>query len=134
MAKFKCIVCGENADSPYCFRHKPKKPLKRGRIKQKLPSDMEEKKEELVRQKNFFLSIWLNREKKSEISGTQLGLEPLSFHFHHILPKAKYPQAKYDEENIILLTFDEHQTVELHPEFYEEINKRREQLKQKYGI
>ena len=54
--------------------------------------------------------------------------------FHHILPKEKYPEALLDEENIILLTLDEHSNVESDIYRYEEVNKRREQLKQKYDI
>lgn len=38
----------------------------------------------------------------------------------------------FDEGNIILLTFEEHQKVESDPWCFEEVNKRREQLKQKY--
>ena len=60
--------------------------------------------------------------------------EPLHIYFHHILPKEKYPQAALDEENIILLTWEEHDQVESDMYRYEEVNKRREQLKQKYEI
>lgn len=54
--------------------------------------------------------------------------------FHHILPKKKYPEAKLDEENIIIMSMDEHENVEIDMYKYEEINKRREQLKTKYNI
>jgi hypothetical protein len=54
--------------------------------------------------------------------------------FHHILPKEKYPQAALDEENIILLTLNEHDQVESDIYRFEEVNKRREHLKQKYEI
>jgi hypothetical protein len=54
--------------------------------------------------------------------------------FHHILPKEKYPQAMYDEENIILLTLEEHDNVERNIYKYEEVNRRRELLKKKYDI
>lgn len=70
----------------------------------------------------------------SEVSMDYLGKEPLTVFFHHILPKEKYPQAAFDEENIILLTLEEHDQVEMDPTRYEEVNKRREKLKQKYGI
>lgn len=82
----------------------------------------------------FFLSIWNKRPHKSEISNKYLGKEPLSIFFHHILPKNKYPAAKLDEENVILLTLEEHDNVEINIYRYEEINKRREQLKIKYNI
>lgn len=82
--------------------------------------------------REFFLNIWKRRLHISEVSGTYLGKEPLTVFFHHILPKEKYPQAKYDEENIILLTLDEHTNVESDIYKYDEVNKRRNFLKIKY--
>jgi hypothetical protein len=80
----------------------------------------------------FFLQIWKKKPHKSEISGEALGSEPLTIFFHHILPKEKYPEAWLDEENIILLTWEEHDNVERDIYKYPEINKRRELLKAKY--
>ena len=82
--------------------------------------------------REFFLDIWKKRRHISEVSGDYLGGEPLTVFFHHILPKEKYPQAKYDEENIILLTLDEHTNVESDIYKYDEVNKRRNLLKIKY--
>jgi len=62
-----------------------------------------------------------------------LGKEPLTVFFHHILPKEKYPQAMFDEENIVLLTLDEHTNVENDMYKYEIVNKMREKLLKKYG-
>lgn len=66
------------------------------------------------------------------VSGKYLGNEPLSVFFHHILPKEKYPEASLDEENIILLTLEEHDQVEMDIYRYEEVNERRKLLKAKY--
>lgn len=82
---------------------------------------------------SVFMDIWFERPHKSEVSGRWLGKEALSVFFHHILPKEKYPEAMFDVENIILLTFDEHTKVEQDPTFYEEVNRRRIKLKEKYG-
>lgn len=82
----------------------------------------------------FFLSIWNTRRHYSEVSGAYLGKEPLSVFFHHILPKEKYPQAAEDEENIILLTLEEHDQVEMDMYRYEEVNERRNYLKTKYNL
>ena len=87
---------------------------------------------EISEMKKFFLQIWKKKPHYSEVSGTYLGSEPLTIFFHHILPKEKYPKAAFDEENIILLTFDEHTTVENDIYKYEKINEKRELLKQKY--
>lgn len=81
---------------------------------------------------HLFTEIWMKRKHYSEVSGKWLGEEALSTLFHHILPKSKYPEARFDEENIILLTFEEHDQVEIDSSFYEEINKRRDKLKLKY--
>jgi hypothetical protein len=85
-------------------------------------------------QKEMFLNIWKKRAHKSEVSGVYLGNEPMSTYFHHILPKSKYKEACLDEENIILLSLSEHEQVEMDMYRYEEINKRRVQLKIKYNI
>jgi hypothetical protein len=90
--------------------------------------------EEKSSMREMFLRIWKTRLHKSEISGERLGTEPLSIFFHHILPKEKYQQAALDEENIILLTLDEHTNVENDIYRYEEVNKRREYLKEKYDL
>jgi hypothetical protein len=113
-----------------CKNHIPQKGLKN------LTSFV--KKQASIRQtselREFFLQIWKKSKRKSEVSGTYLGSEPMSTYFHHILPKEKYPEACFDEENIILLTLLEHDQVEMDMYRYEEINKRREQLKIKYKI
>jgi hypothetical protein len=85
-----------------------------------------------IQQREMFLDIWKKRAHKSEISGTYLGKEPMSTYFHHILPKEKYPEACLDEENIILLTLEEHSNVENDMYRYEEVNNRRNQLNLKY--
>jgi hypothetical protein len=90
--------------------------------------------EEKSSMREMFLGIWKKRLHKSEISGERLGTEPLSIFFHHILPKEKYKQAALDEENIILMTLEEHSNVENDIYRYEEVNKRREYLKEKYDL
>jgi len=98
----------------------------------KRKENMKKKAEMTKIMQSVFMDIWMERPHKSEISGRWLGKEALSVFFHHILPKGKYPEAMFDSENIILLTFDEHTKVEQDPSFYEEVNKRREKLKIKY--
>lgn len=119
-----------------CKNHTPKKPMSKGvfqQIRDKGPNVPTFQKN-VNEMREFFLDIWSKRLHKSEVSGKQLGREPLSIYFHHILAKEKYPQARLDEENIIILTLDEHTNVENDMYKYEEINKRREYLKRKYGL
>lgn len=128
-----CKTCGKKCDGEYCFQHKPRKPLAPTKgFKVKVPE--KHPITEMNPMKDMFLSIWKKRPHKSEVSGESLGSEPLSTFFHHILPKNKYLKAALDEENIILLTWEEHDQVESDIYRFEEINKRREQLKKKYEI
>lgn len=115
-----------------CKNHIPKKPLQS--TKGLKASVKERNSEDIFRMQELFLDIWKTRPRKSEVSGVSLGKEPLSVYFHHILPKEKYPQAKYDEHNIILLSLDEHTNVENDMYKYPEVNLRREILKAKYNI
>lgn len=142
-----CKTCEKKCEGDYCFQHKPRKPLPFGKgltskkpfkPKKKLlayrPKGYKTLYEEILIMRNFFLEIWNKRPHKSEISGDYLGKEAMSTYFHHILPKNKYPEASLDEENIILLTLEEHESVEFNIYKYEEINKRRDALKIKYKI
>lgn len=127
----KCKTCGKNADSEYCFAHKPRKPLpSSGKgLTSKKSNRSPEKRLEML---DVFLSMWKKRPHYSEVSGVYLGSEAMSTYFHHILPKEKYPEACLDEENIIILSLDEHTSVENDMYKYEEVNERRKQLKIKY--
>ena len=123
----KCKVCGKSAESEYCFQHKPRK-----RLAKTSASKKKEAGAKANEMHQFFLDIWKKRPHYSEISGTFLGKEPLSIFFHHILPKNKFPEAAFDEENIILLTLDEHTNVESSMYRYPVINERRINLLLKY--
>lgn len=130
----KCKTCGKNSDSDYCFQHKPRKPLPQLGKKPSLTIKKKVNDGKSHQMKEFFMSIWKKKPHRSEVSGVYLGSEAMSTYFHHILPKSKYPEACFDEENIILLTLDEHESVEADMYKYEEVNKRREQLKIKYNL
>ena len=128
----KCKTCGKNSDSDYCFQHKPRKQLQQSGIKPSLTAKSENTIRKISEMREFFLHVWKKRAHYSEISGQYLGKEPMSTYFHHILPKEKYPEACLDEENIILLTLEEHSNVENDMYRYEEVNNRRNLLKLKY--
>jgi alcohol dehydrogenase YqhD (iron-dependent ADH family) len=131
----KCKICGKNADGDLCFQHKPKRQLQQRKIKSSSPSKkLDKSSSKFLEMRQFFLSIWDKRAHRSEVSGTYLGNEAMSTYFHHILAKEKYSEACLDEENIILLTLEEHSNVENDMYRYEEVNKRREQLKLKYKL
>jgi hypothetical protein len=130
----KCKTCGKGADSDYCFQHKPRKKMKARNKPFVYRTDArgEQMIADAVQMQLFFLTIWEKRPHKSEISYVSLGREPSSGYFHHILEKSKYPELALIEENIILLTLDEHATVESDMYAYALINIKRENLKDKY--
>jgi len=130
----KCKTCGKNCEGDYCFLHKPRKPLASSKGFKTPTQKYEEEMHNIVIMQTLFLQIWKKRVHKSEVSGDSLGSEALSTYFHHILPKEKHPEASLDQENIILLTLDEHSNVENNMYRYEEVNKRREYLKKKYEL
>jgi hypothetical protein len=114
-----------------CVKHSPKTPLKK--VMRSPTINYKPKDEESINlMREFFLRVWKKRKHYSEISGEKLyGLS--SAYFHHILYKERYKEAMYDEDNIILLTIEEHQNSHSDPHRYEEINKRREELLKKYS-
>jgi hypothetical protein len=128
--KAKCKTCGKNCEGDYCFLHKPRKRINAQNLTKSVKK--EESLRNIFEMRDFFLQLWKKRVHKSEVSGEYLASEPLHVFFHHILPKEKYPEALLDEENIILLTLDEHSNVESDMYRYEEVNRRREQLNLKY--
>ena len=127
--KSKCKTCGKNCEGDYCFSHKPYKKMRSATFRSTNPTRDVDKSHEM---RIFFFMIWEERTHKSEVSGEYLGKGPSSGYFHHILPKSKYPDLAYKDDNIILLTLDEHANVESNIYKYEEINNRRTLLKEKY--
>lgn len=58
----------------------------------------------------LFKDIWAKRKHVSEISGLPIRVfDPSSF--HHILTKGAYPEARLDEDNIVIVTRGEHNAL-----------------------
>lgn len=108
--------------------------LKRKSIKKKPLTEEQLQEQKLQRDKDwiFYREIWEERGPYSEISGIYLGSEVNKACVHHIIPKSQWKDGRYVKLNCILLTIDEHATVENDMYWYEEINKRREKIKEKY--
>lgn len=87
----------------------------------------------IEKRNQFFTAIWNKRPRRCSITKVPLG-KINTMYFHHILPKKKYPEAEYDEENIILLHPDVHASVEMDMYKYQIINELRTKLKTKYNI
>ena len=86
---------------------------------------------EFKNQKELFDHIWGTRPHVSEISGKPLvGKNHMMYHwqFAHILPKGAYPKYRLNPENIMLMTWEEHQSQES----FEAFQQRKQELKEKY--
>ncbi|HJT72654.1 MAG TPA: hypothetical protein VJ720_01525 [Chitinophaga sp.] len=81
------------------------------RISARRLASMQEKKELIQKDHDFFMEIWEERDGRCEVTGEFLG-EPLSTMFHHLLPKADYPQYRYCKWNILLVKPDIHAMIE----------------------
>lgn len=75
----------------------------------KTREQIEQALEDKKRMWNVFMEIWKERPHYSQISGKWLGNEPATCMFDHLLEKNEHPVWKYEKENIILITCEEHQ-------------------------
>lgn len=114
-----------------CQNHSEKTPMKKSAINITV-SGRRVGRSQSQKRYRLFMEIWKERGNTSEVSGTIIYGEPSSAHFHHILPKNKYPEADLDADNIIILTMDEHANVESNMYLFAEVNIRRETLLKKY--
>jgi len=101
----------------YCRNHqwnrtdKKNKPLKRTAIRKissKKQKTLGEERKQLHKDWLFFLEIWEEREHICKNCGYFLGNEPLTLFFDHLLEKSKYPDLRYEKENIMLLCWQCH--------------------------
>jgi len=97
-----------------------------------------------MKELDLFKEIWLERIHYSELTGKPLSFYQWHSQFAHILPKGKYPEARLDKENIILLTPEEHSLYDAGTEdqriryaqkngtSWDKLYKKRDKLKNKY--
>lgn len=89
-------------------------------------------------QSKMFEEIWRERPHMSELSGKLLGDEMNVWFFAHILGKGAYPHLKLVKENIMLVTKEEHWTLDQQThrakayDLYDPFFKRAQELKEKY--
>jgi len=107
----KCKTCGKNAESKYCFQHKPRKALAKTKMLNTVNKTVKnvENKRNISDMNEFFLQVWKNRKQHDcENCGKWLGKEPLSYMFDHLLEKSKFPELKFEEDNIMLVCLECH--------------------------
>jgi hypothetical protein len=64
------------------------------------------------KQLQMFARIWRERAHRCFVTKDRLGIEPLTFYFHHILEKRAYEKYALCKWNIILLSKDVHNAYE----------------------
>ena len=82
-------------------------------------------------QSEMFEAIWEERPHVSEVSGSPLhskGHSKWHWQFAHVLSKGAFPSFKYESDNIMLMTPEEHENQERYAVF----NDRKEVLKRRY--
>jgi 5-methylcytosine-specific restriction endonuclease McrA len=89
-----------------CKYHTPNTPLKKAGTRF-TPADGSNPDESLERD-NFFMSIWYARLHECEICLKDLGSEPRSYMFDHLLEKSTHPNLKFEKDNIALVCLECH--------------------------
>ena len=107
----KCKTCGKNSESEFCFMHKPRKALAKTKMLNTFNKNVKnvDNKRNISDMNAFFLQIWNKRKQHDcENCGKWLGNEPLSYMFDHLLEKSKFPELKFEEDNIMLVCLECH--------------------------
>lgn len=81
----------------------------------------------------LFDKHWASKEHKCEACEYTLWGENKTIYHHHLLPKSRYKEYKYDIENLMLLCADCHTKTEAgHPP--EKVVEQTKTIKEKYGL
>lgn len=74
------------------------------KVSKKRLKQMEDDKATFEQDKIFYAEIWAASPHKCQCGcNVNLGKEPLTTFFHHLLEKAKYPMFRHTPENIMIL-------------------------------
>jgi len=65
----------------------------------------------------MFQAIWNTRPHVSFLTGEKLGNDAYPWMFAHVLPKKKYPEFRLKYENIVLLTWEQHDRWDKAPRY-----------------
>jgi len=100
------------------------KPLKKST---KTKESVEQDKEQRDKDMRFYMSIWNKRPRVDFETGEQLWGESTA-HFHHVLEKENYPEYRYEEWNIVLVSLLTHDQYHKSPRMCPKIEAYREKL------
>jgi 5-methylcytosine-specific restriction endonuclease McrA len=82
------------------------------KVSEKRAKKIEEGKEILKMDEEMRVMIWANSAHVCQSCGSHLGNKFKNWNFHHLLPKAKYPQFRHEPANIMLLCLECHSRAE----------------------
>jgi hypothetical protein len=109
----KCLNCGcwnkAKGKCDYCGFQMTPEVFKKAYV---IPKKSKKRQEVIDEDITFFKEIWDERPHYSEVSGEFLGDEFNVCFFSHILTKASYPRFRHEKKNILLMSFNEHQSWE----------------------
>ena len=104
---------------------KPKKTYTIPKVSKKRAKLIEQQKELLELDKEFYKEVYLASPNWCQNCGVKLPKEPQTFMFHHLLEKRNYPQFRHTPENIMILCLCCHSKAETNIYFAPKIKERR---------
>src|SRR5580765_824509 len=96
----------------YGKSYEQKKPYYIPKVSAKRKLKIADEKILFEQDKGFYKEVWLASKHECQNCGVKLPKEPLTLFFHHLLPKAIYPQFRHTFENIMVLCPDCHSQAE----------------------
>lgn len=107
---------------------KPKKKYTIPKVSKKRQKKLEDQKELLKLDEEFYKEVWAASPHKCQNCGCRLPKTPYNWMFHHLLEKRNYPQYRHTPENIMILCLMCHSKCETNIDFAPRIKKRREEV------
>ncbi|SRR6266540_327108 len=104
---------------------KPKKVYQIPRVSKKRQKKLEEQKDMAKLDEAFYKEVWAASAHVCQNCDCKLPKTPYNWMFHHILPKAQYPQFRHTPCNIAILCLECHSKCETNIDFAHKIKQRR---------
>lgn len=103
---------------------KPKKKYTIPKVSKKRQKKLEEQKELLKLDEEFYKEVWAASPHKCQNCDCKLPKTPYNWMFHHLLEKRNYPQFRHIPENIMILCLECHSKAETNIDFAPKIKQR----------
>lgn len=110
--KMDGLYAGESATAKVVAGLKPKEKKPIAKMSEKKKAQVKFDQGMFLLDKSFYAEVWSAAPHQCEVCKLNLGNEPLTIFFHHILPKSIYPAFRHTAENICILCPEHHTQVE----------------------